>query len=207
MQTNPIFKFLTPYFKKHTASLIIGGISIFLLSILILPTPLITRHIIDKTLPNKNLQELLFLILLVLGLLIFMKVVGYFQGLLFFKINTKVILNIRLDLLEKINKLPLKTSKRYGTGYLISRINDDTDRLRTLFADTVIIIIKDILTFLVGAVVIFIIHWKLAIVSVAILPLFVVATIHFSKIIRKFFQNFLNILALLPPMPLFKAFS
>ncbi|MCK4359684.1 MAG: ABC transporter ATP-binding protein [Candidatus Cloacimonetes bacterium] len=190
MKSNPIIKFLIPYFKKHTASLIVGGISIFLLSILILPTPLITRHIIDKTLPNKNLQELLFLILLVLALLIFMKAVGYFQGLLFFKINTKVILSIRLDLLEKINKLPLKLSKKYGTGYLISRINDDTDRLRTLFADTVIMIIKDVLTFLAGAVVIFIFHWKLAIVSVAILPFFVMATIYFSKVIRKLSKIF-----------------
>ncbi|MEA3476254.1 MAG: ABC transporter ATP-binding protein [Candidatus Cloacimonadota bacterium] len=190
MNTNLIFRFLTPYFKKHITSLIIGGISVFLLSILILPTPLITRHIIDKTLPNKNLQELLFLILLVLGLLIFMKVVGYFQGLLFYKINTKVILSIRLDLLEKINKLPLKINKKYGTGYLISRINDDTDRIRTLFADTVIMIIKDILTFLVGVMAIFIIHWKLALISITILPFFVASTIYFSKIIRKLSKVF-----------------
>ncbi|MBC8527482.1 MAG: ABC transporter ATP-binding protein, partial [Candidatus Cloacimonetes bacterium] len=190
MKSNPIFHFLIPYFKKHTASLIVGGISIFLLSILILPTPLITARIIDKTLPNKNLQELLFLILLVLGLLIFMKVVGYFQGLLFYKINTKVILNIRLDLLEKINKLPLKISKKYGTGYLISRINDDTSRLQSLFADTFIGIIKDVLTFLVGAVVIFFIHWKLALISVAILPFFVASTIYFSRIIRKLSKIF-----------------
>ena len=92
--------------------------------------------------------------------------------------------------LEKINKLPLKISKKYGTGYLISRINDDTDRIRTLFADTVIMIIKDVLTFLVGAVVIFIFHWKLALLSVAILPFFVMSTIYFSKIIRKLSKIF-----------------
>lgn len=187
---NVILSFLTPYFKKHTCGLIIGGISIFLLSILILPTPLIIARIIDKTLPNKNLQELLFLILLVLGLLIFMKIVGYFQGILFYKINTKVILDIRLDLLEKINKLPLKISKKYGTGYLISRINDDTSRLQSLFADTFIGIIKDILTFLVGAAVIFFIHWKLALISVAILPFFIASTIYFSRIIRKLSKIF-----------------
>ncbi|MGC9337018.1 MAG: ABC transporter ATP-binding protein [Candidatus Cloacimonadia bacterium] len=190
MQPNTIFRFLTPYFKKHTASLIVGGISIFLLSILILPTPLITRQIIDHTLPNKNIQQLIFLILLVLALLIFMKVVGYFQGLLFFKINNKVILDMRVDLLEKIHRVPLATTKRYGTGYLISRINDDTGRLRTLFADTFVMILRDVLTFLLGAVVIFIIHWKLALVSIAILPFFVLATIYFGKVIRKDSKRF-----------------
>ncbi len=119
-----------------------------------------------------------------------MRLIGYFQGLLFYKINTKVILDIRLDLLRKINKLPLKINKKYGTGYLISRINDDTGRLRSLFADTLISIVKDILTFLVGLTAIFIIHWKLAIVSVAILPFFVLATIYFSRIIRRLSKRF-----------------
>jgi len=161
-ERNYIFIFLAPYFKKHTADLILGTISIFILSLLILPTPLITRRIIDKSLPKQNLQELLILILIVFGLLILMRVVRYFQGLLFYKINTKIVLDIRLDLLKKINKLPLKINKKYGTGYLISRINDDTGRLRSLFADTIISIAKDILTFMVGLVAIFFIHWKIS---------------------------------------------
>ena len=185
MKFNPTLHFLKKYFKPHTTNLIIGTISIFLLSILKLPTPLITKRIIDNSLPNKNLQELIVLILVVFGVLIFMRTVGYFQGLLFYKINTKIVLDIRLDLLKKINKLPLKINRKYGTGYLISRINDDTGRLRSLFADTFISIANDILTFLVGLIAIFLIHWKLAIVSVAILPFFVLSTIYFSRIIRE----------------------
>lgn len=119
-----------------------------------------------------------------------MRVISYFQGLLFYKINTKIILDIKLDLLKKINKLPLKINKKYGTGYLISRINDDTDRLRSLFADTFISIVKDILTFMVGLTAIFIIHWKLAIISIAILPFFILATIYFSRIIRRLSKIF-----------------
>ena len=111
-----IFPFLKKYFTSHITNLIIAAISIFLLSLLILPTPLITRRIIDKTLPNQNLQELFILILIVFGLLILMRVISYFQGLLFYKINTKIVLDIRLDLLKKINKLPLKINKKYGTG-------------------------------------------------------------------------------------------
>lgn len=190
MNFNPTFRFLTTYFKKHTTSLVLGGISIFLLSILILPTPLITRHIIDHTLPNKDIQQLIFLILIVFALLILTRAVGYFQGLLFYKINNKVILDMRVDLLEKIHRVPLATTKRYGTGYLISRINDDTGRLRTLFADTFVMILRDVLTFLVGAAVIFIIHWKLALVSIAILPFFVLATLYFGKVIRKDSKRF-----------------
>jgi ABC-type bacteriocin/lantibiotic exporter with double-glycine peptidase domain len=182
---NNIIEFIALYFKPQSSKLILGTISIFFLSLLILPTPLITRRILDKSLPNKNLQELILLVLIVFGLLLVMRVIGYFQGLLFYKINSKVILDIRLDLLKKMNKLPLKISKKYSTGYLISRINDDTGRLQSLFADTIINIAKDVLTFLVGLTAIFFIHWKLALVSIIILPFYILFTIHFSKKVRE----------------------
>jgi ABC-type multidrug transport system fused ATPase/permease subunit len=181
---------LKTYFKHHIINLILGAFLVFLLSLLILPTPLITRLILDNTLPNKNLQELLILILIVFGLLIFTRIVSYFQGLLFYKINSKVVLDIRLDLLKKIGKLPLRISKKYSTGYLISRINDDTSRLQSLFADTMVSIVRDILTFLVGLTAIFIIHWKLALLSISILPLYIISTIYFSKKIRKLSKTY-----------------
>ncbi len=89
------------YFSDYIPKLILGALSIFLLSLLILPTPLITRRIIDHTLPQKNLQELVFLIGLVFVLLIVTRLLSYFQGMLFYKINSRVILSIRTDLLKK----------------------------------------------------------------------------------------------------------
>ncbi len=185
MKNNPVYFFLKRFFKRHTSSLILGAILIFLLSLLILPTPLITRRILDRTIPEQNLQELVILILIVFVLLSITKIISYFQGLLFYKINRKVILDIRLDLLKKVNKLPLRISKTYSSGYLISRINDDTGRLQSLFADTIINIAKDVLTFLVGLTAIFFIHWKLALVSIIILPFYIVSTVYFSKKVRE----------------------
>ena len=185
MKFHNYLNFFSFYFKKHKINLFIGGFLIFLLSILILPTPLITRHIVDITLPNKNIHELFLLLLLIFVLLVIIKLIIYFQEIIFFKINNKVILDIRLDLLDKINKLPFKLSKKYGTGYLISRINDDTERLRTLFVDTILSIIKDILTFIAGLTAVFFINSKLAVISISILPFFAGASIYFSLKIRK----------------------
>ena len=182
--------FLKKYLNKHTYYLVLGAVSIFFLSILLLPTPLITRHIIDHTLPNKDLDQLIIFILIVFGLLLIQKLVSFLQNILFYKINAKIIYDIKLDLLKKINNLPLRVSKKYGTGYLISRINSDTGRLRSLFADTIIHIIKDILTFLVGLGAIFYLHWELAVISIGLLPFFIITTIYFSKKIRNLSKNY-----------------
>ncbi len=179
-----ILNFLRKYYLTYKVDLIIGGVSLFCLSLLILPTPLITRRIIDYSLPNKNLKELLFLIIVVFFLLLITKAITYFQGILFYKINTKIVLDIKMNLLKKINRLSLRTSKQFSTGYLISRINDDTGRLQSLFADTLVSMIKDIFTFLVGITVIFFIHWKLAIISIIILPFFAWSAIYFSRRVR-----------------------
>ncbi len=173
------------YFSDYIPKLILGALSIFLLSLLILPTPLITRRIIDHTLPQKNLQELVFLIGLVFVLLIVTRLLSYFQGMLFYKINSRVILSIRTDLLKKINRFPMIIFKKYSTGYLMSRVNDDTNRLQSLFVDTMVSILKDILTFIVGGVAIFLIHWKLALMAFAILPFYVISAIYFSRIIKR----------------------
>ncbi|MBS3768192.1 MAG: ABC transporter ATP-binding protein [Candidatus Cloacimonetes bacterium] len=190
MKPKSIYTFLKPYLKKHILALSIGIILIFLLALLILPTPLITRHIIDHTLPDKNLSQLLFLVSLAAVLLIILKVLGFIQQLIFLKINNRIVLDIRVDLLKKINLLSLKKSKEYGTGYLISRINADTSRLRSLFADTFARILKDILTFVVGATIIFIFNWKLALVAIFILPFFVASTLYFGKKIRRLSKVF-----------------
>ena len=185
MKLKTIEIFIFNYLKPYTSYLILGGFSILILSVLLLPTPFLTRHILDNVIPNKDFEALIFFISMVLGILVFQKALSYFQNFLFYKINAKIIYDIKLDLLKKLNNLPLKISKKYGTGYLISRINSDTLRLRSLFADTMIHIIKDILTFLVGLGAIFYLHWKLALISIGLLPFFVITTIYFSKKIKK----------------------
>ncbi len=175
---------LLSQFKKHKCGLLTGAGVLLILSLLILPTPFLTRYILDEILPNKKVEDLVLFVSIIIVILILQKGISFFQRLLFFEINSKIIYDIKLDLLKKINRVPIKVSKRYGTGYLISRINSDTSRLRSLFADTLVHIVKDILTFIVGLGAIFYIHWKLALISIGLLPFFIFATIYFSKRIR-----------------------
>ncbi|MBC8321321.1 MAG: ABC transporter ATP-binding protein [Bacteroidetes bacterium] len=155
------------------------------MSILILPTPLLTRYIIDHSIPEKNIRQLLLIVSVALVIILIQKIVGYFQGMLFYKINNRLVYDIRMHLLSNINCKRSKYLNKWSPGYLISRINDDTNRLRTLFADTFIGIIKDVLTFSVGFFIIFYLHWKLAVVTILLLPFFITSSFYFGRIIGK----------------------
>ncbi|NOR46054.1 MAG: hypothetical protein GQ534_10765, partial [Candidatus Delongbacteria bacterium] len=127
--------YLYSYFKKYNSWLLFGGFLALIQSLFLIPMPLVTRRILDTTIVNKNLAELLVLSIIIVFVLFLNKAVVYYKGLIFDRINNKVIFDLRIDLLKKLNKVKINKFKLFGIGYLISRINDDTERLSSLFAD------------------------------------------------------------------------
>jgi len=172
---------LFPNLKPYSAPLILGGILILASSLLLLPTPLLTRQILDKSIPSGNSTELFALIALAFGILLFQRTIGYIQGMLFYKVNNRIVFDIRLALLKKIGRTQIGVLKQYGNGYLMSRINSDTESLRSLFADTMVNILKDSLTLIVGLIAIFFLHVKLALIVLCLLPFYITAMLYFSK--------------------------
>jgi len=93
--------FLFKYLKRHISLLILGGMLILILSVLLIPIPFLTKYILDTILPEKNFEKLVYIVFIVLFLLFFQKIISFFQNYLFYKINAKIIYDIKLDLLKK----------------------------------------------------------------------------------------------------------
>lgn len=187
------YKFLAKYLIRYKSSLIIGSLMLIISSLMILPAPLITKRILDHSIPRKDVKELIVLVIVTLSVLIVIRMVSYATRMLFLKVNTSAILNIRKDTLKKLCILPYSQYHQNNTGYYISRINDDSERIQVLFTDTLTSILKDILTFIVGAFAIFLINWKLAIVVMIALPFYGYLMIFFTRkartISKTYYEN------------------
>jgi subfamily B ATP-binding cassette protein MsbA len=109
----------------------------------------------------------------------------FYKIIFFGKFNFKVSFDIQFDVLKKIRRTSAKYRNKQQTGYLMSRINDDPQRLQSLFAENFISIIKDIIILLVGGAIIFILDWKLALISIILLPFFIYALQFFGKKIKE----------------------
>jgi len=179
-----IIRFL-PYLKSQWKRAFIAGIFMFISVILQLPLPLVTRHIIDHILPNKNI---VFLNWVILGLLGFMVVKGVLDVLNTYFLSLykeRVLFDIQLRLFQHIQRLDLSFFKSNKIGYLMDRIRNDVSNLQGLLAQTLLNFSRDSLTFFVGAIIIFIFHWKLALISLTIMPLFIYSIYFFSGRIRR----------------------
>ncbi len=182
--------FLWPYFKKYKILAIKGGLGLVITTLLIMPSPLLTKYLIDEIFPSGDLSKLTLVGLIVLLVLALKSVTKYFQSLYFLKFNERVVFDLRLLLLNKIQRQPFLFFKEYETGYLMSRVLDDVNNLRGALAGTFVSSIRDVGTFIVGFTLMIILSWKLTLVSIILLPFIALSAFVFNNLIRNFSNQF-----------------
>lgn len=179
-----------PFLLPHTKTALLAGIFMLISVLLQLPLPLVTRHIIDNILPNKNIVILNWIIIGLIGFMLIKGVSELLNGYFLTLFRERVLFDIQLKLFQHIQGLSLSFFKNSKTGYLMSRISNDVSNLRGLLAGTLLSFLKNSMTFIVGATVIFIFHWKLALISLFVLPFFIYSIRLFSGKIRKISGEF-----------------
>ena len=149
--------------------------------LLLIPTPLLTMYLIDTVLPSSNLNSLICISLLCVIILFCKAGCDNIQGLYFCKFNQKVVFDIQLDVLKVFQQISTHYRHQKQTGYLMSRLTDDPNRLQNLFADTIIALLRDVITLLVGLIIIICINWHLAVASLLLLPAFIFVLSRYNR--------------------------
>lgn len=181
---NYVKHFLT-FFKPHWKLITFSGVGLFIGVLLQLPMPLVTRYIIDKLLPQKNILILNWVIIGLFAIMVISMILGIITGYLMGLIKERILNSYQLSFFQHMLHLDIGFFNQHRTGYLVSRIESDVQSLRGIITTNFFMILKDALTFLTGIVIIFLFHWKLALVSITVLPLFVYSLTYFSGRLRK----------------------
>ena len=163
---------------------IISCLSMILVSILALPSPYITKIIIDKVLIEKNLRLLSWLILLLFGLQVTKLVFSYLSSYFFGLFSQEALTSLKKDLFHRLLHLPLSFYDKTQSGYLLSRIGE-VEGLNFFFSNTMVRIVIGGFEFLFSLVILVHLNWRLTIISLLILPFLFLATRVYAKNIRK----------------------
>jgi ABC-type multidrug transport system fused ATPase/permease subunit len=178
-------KFIAYYLKKQNKILlIIAALCTFLAAFLILPYPLIIKNIIDVVLPNSDMNQLIVYSLLLIFVCILKYGVTNLQGALFYKINATLLYHLRVDLLKKISFYSIKEIQYYGTGYYISRIHEDTQKIGAVMADSLLNIVKNIITVVIGFIAMLYINKEVTILCICLFPMYLFFMRYYSHILR-----------------------
>jgi ABC-type bacteriocin/lantibiotic exporter with double-glycine peptidase domain len=139
-------QFLKPYWKAG----VITGFLMLLTVLLQLPTPLLTKYLIDNIVPAQNLKLLNIFALLLVLIIVLNNVISYLESYMLVTYRNKVEFDIRKQLFQKILLAKQSYLDKQKTGYVDSRIDSDVNAVGNLFMETLLDLIIDMLTFIVG---------------------------------------------------------
>jgi ATP-binding cassette subfamily B protein len=147
-------------------------------------TPLIFRAMIDKVLPAKDLHRLVLLALALLLVPILNGVISIFQRRWNAAVGEGVIYDLRVALFSRLQRMSLRFFTNTKVGELMSRLNNDVVGAQTAISNTIVNIITNIIEAAAILAVMFSLEWRLTIVSVLVLPLFILAAQRLGTTLR-----------------------
>ncbi len=134
-----------------------------------------------------NFDHILQIVISLLFLYSLSAVFGYLEGFIMTNVSMKVTYRLRKDIIEKINKLPLKYFDTTNHGEILSRITNDVDTLSQTLNQSITQLITSISTIIGITIMMFNISWQMALTTLCIIPLSFIFIMLVVKRSQKYF--------------------
>lgn len=106
---------------------------------------------------------------------------SYAQTYLTGWVGERMLADLRTQLFRHVNRLSLGYFERTRAGVIISRMTNDVEALDQLVTEGVSSLVKNTLTLVGTAIILFVLDWRLALATLAVVPLMSVGTVLFRK--------------------------
>jgi ATP-binding cassette subfamily B protein len=156
---------------------LIGGTLLLVLANtgLMLLTPLVLRDLIDNTIPAGNVSRLILLAMALLLIPALSGVIKVNQRRINSRVGEGLIYDLRLGLYANLQRMSLRFFTNTKVGELMSRLNNDVLGAQDAISSTVVDIVTQIIQAAAVLAIMLTLEWRLTLISVAILPLFILA--------------------------------
>lgn len=193
MQKRKVILRLLGYVRPYLFKTVLAGLLALSGTGLDLIPPYLTKILVDDVLLAKRGGNLLIVLVLSLAAISLMgTVTRILRGRLTAWLGSKMTYDIRASLYELLQRLSVSFYDKRQVGAVMSRITKDIDSLQDFLAFDVHFFIVNILTLLGIGIMLFVMNWKLACLTLVPTPLVAIATLLVWKRIRSVFRRFWN---------------
>lgn len=138
--------------------------------------------------PGIDFDYILNIIKILMGLYITSALFSYIQGFIVTDIAQKVSYNLRKEISNKVNKLPLKYFDNITFGDVLSRVTNDVDTVSQSLNQSMSQIITSTTTLIGVLIMMLTISWQMTIAALLILPISMFLVMSIVKRSQKFFK-------------------
>ncbi|MGY6557838.1 MAG: peptidase domain-containing ABC transporter [Nitritalea sp.] len=175
------FWFLLSPYKFILTQVLVGSVFAVVLG---LGTSLYIQKIIDNVLPNGNMNLLNLMGVIIISIILFSAVINHFKGILVLQTGQRIDARLILGYYKHLLKLPQSFFDTMRTGEIISRINDAV-KIRTFINDVIVGFVVNVFVLVFSFTLMFIFYWKLALMMLFVIPMYLVIYAYSNKINKK----------------------
>jgi ATP-binding cassette subfamily B protein len=136
-------------------------------------TPLIYRAIIDQGIAEQRTGLVVGLAALVGALAVVSGAIGLAQRWFSSRIGEGLIHDLRTQVFDHVQRMPIGFFSRAQTGALVSRLNSDVQGAQQAFTSTLSSVVGNVVTVVTTLAAMFVLSWQITLLALALLPLFV----------------------------------
>jgi len=180
-----VFAFVRPYrgvfWAAFALTILLAGLGVV--------RPLLMGDMIDDYTLTGDREGLLWVSAIIGLLLIAETAVQFYQAYWTSWLGQAVTFDLRQKLYAKVMGFKLRYFDRTPIGTLVTRVISDIETIDDIFSQGLLMIMGDILKLVVVVIVMFVVNWKLALLSMVPIPLLLWSTNIFKNSIHKSFQD------------------
>jgi ATP-binding cassette, subfamily B, bacterial len=167
--------------RRYRGRTALSVVSLLTATITALAPPYLAKYALDDALNGDTGTQLVVVVCIFLLAGLANWGMTYVETYLTGWVGERILADLRNQLFEHLQHLSLGFFERNRAGVIISRLTNDIEAIDQLVTDGVTTLVQSTLTLVGTAVLLFILDWRLALATCAVIPLMSVATFFFRR--------------------------
>ncbi len=179
-----MFKKFLSYYKPYKRLFVLDMIASFIIAIIGMGYPIITKYMLSDWVPNKNLNMVIIGGCSLVGIYVVRALLRFFVQYYGHVMGVKMQADMRRELFEKLQKLPYSYYDNHETGTVLSNMTNDLFEISELAHHGPENILIAGFTIIGGIVYLLLINLILGLILLGVVPILFLVTFYFRKQFR-----------------------
>ncbi len=164
-----VLHYVRPY-RRVLAGFVV---TVVLASIVTAIPPLLLRAVLDKAIPHHDRGLVMVLALTAIGLAVGDALLSLVQRWFSARLGEGLIYDLRVELFDHVQQMPLAFFTRTQTGALQSRLNNDVVGAQQAVTSTLGTVLQNVIQLCVVLTIMFTLEWRITLLTLLVLPAFI----------------------------------
>lgn len=182
---NKVYKhFLKNYVFTQKKYFVLVCFITVLQSVVSMCIPLTSRELLDNAFPNRNMQLFTTMVIVMLSCYFMVAVLNVLKDYLLAHIAESISLKLRTQLNSKISVMKYSYFDKHNLSEVLSKYNKEVDTVKENCGYMLVKTLSNVVTFILASAMIIILDWRIMVVSMALLFLYILNNRYWGKKVK-----------------------